>query len=177
MISLLLSAGPFSPARQAEAEGGTAMALKFSSTAFTPGGQIPRKHTCDGADVSPALEWADPPEKTRSFALIVDDPDAPVGIWVHWVIWDIPAAERGLPEGVEKKEELPGGARQGRNDFKRIGYGGPCPPRGPDHRYFFKLYALDMKLNLKAGATKAELEAAMQGHVLEKVELMGKYHR
>jgi hypothetical protein len=153
------------------------VALKFSTPAFAAGAQIPRKHTCDGADVSPPLVWSDAPEKTRTFALIVDDPDAPSGTWVHWVLWDIPSAETGLPENVPKQDALPNGARQGRNDFRRIGYGGPCPPRGPDHRYFFKLYALDTKLNLKSGASKSELESAMQGHVLEKVELMGKYHR
>ena len=113
----------------------------------------------------------------QSFALIADDPDAPVGTWVHWVLFDIPGKTRELPEGVAKQEELADGSRQGRNDFRRIGYGGPCPPPGRPHRYFFKLYALDGKLNLKAGATKAEVEKAMQRHVLAQGELIGRYGR
>ncbi len=153
------------------------MALKLTSTAFQPGAAIPKKFTCDGPDVSPALAWNDPPAGTQSLALIVDDPDAPVGTWVHWVLYDLPANTRDLAEGVPKQEELPNGARQGRNDFRRIGYGGPCPPAGPAHRYFFKLYALDSKTNLKPGATKADLEKAMKGHILAQAELMGRYQR
>ncbi|HEY4681861.1 MAG TPA: YbhB/YbcL family Raf kinase inhibitor-like protein [Candidatus Acidoferrales bacterium] len=153
------------------------MALKLTSTAFQPGATIPEKFTCDGPDVSPALAWADPPAGTHSFALIMDDPDAPVGTWVHWVLYDLPANTRELAEGVPKQEELPSRARQGRNDFRKIGYGGPCPPSGPAHRYFFKLYALDSKTNLKPGATKAELEKAMKGHILAQAELMGRYQR
>jgi Raf kinase inhibitor-like YbhB/YbcL family protein len=110
-------------------------------------------------------------------ALIVDDPDAPMGTWVHWVLYDLPANTRELPEGIAKQEELPSGARQGRNDFRKIGYGGPCPPPGPAHRYFFKLYALDSKTKLKPGATKADLEKAMKGHVLAQAELIGRYQR
>jgi hypothetical protein len=153
------------------------MSLKLTSTAFQPGGTIPKKFTCDGPDVSPALAWSDAPAGTMSFALIMDDPDAPVGTWVHWVLYDLPAGTHELAEGVAKQEELPDGARQGRNDFRRIGYGGPCPPPGPAHRYFFKLYALDQKLGLKAGATKADVEKAMKGHVLAQGELMGRYGR
>lgn len=153
------------------------MPLKLTSSAFDLGGTIPRKFTCDGPDVSPALAWSDPPAGTQSFALITDDPDAPAGTWVHWVLYDLPASARDLPENVPKQEELPNGARQGRNDFRRIGYGGPCPPPGPAHRYFFKLYALDAKLGLKAGATKAEVEKAMRGHILAQGELMGRYGR
>jgi Raf kinase inhibitor-like YbhB/YbcL family protein len=159
-----------------QAKGG-AMAVQISSPAFSAGESIPKKFTCDGPDVSPQLKWNDPPAKTQSFALIMDDPDAPVGTWVHWVLYDLPANTRELPEGVAKQEELSGGTRQGRNDFGRIGYGGPCPPPGKPHRYFFKLYALDTKLNLKAGASKADVERAMKGHILAQAELIGKYGR
>jgi Raf kinase inhibitor-like YbhB/YbcL family protein len=164
-------------APKAPPKGGLAMALKLTSSAFEPGATIPKKFTCDGPDVSPALAWTEPPPGTQSFALICDDPDAPVGTWVHWVLFDVPASTRSLPEDVAKTDELPGGARQGRNDFRKIGYGGPCPPRGPAHRYFFKLYALDAKLALKSGATKADIERAMAGHVLAQTELMGRYAR
>ncbi len=153
------------------------MALRLTSTAFSPGEMIPKKFTCDGPDVSPQLAWNDPPLGTQSFALIADDPDAPVGTWVHWVLYDLPASARELAEGVAKQEQLPSGARQGRNDFGKIGYGGPCPPPGKPHRYFFKLYALDAKLNLKAGATKAEVERAMKSHSLGQAELVGRYGR
>ncbi len=153
------------------------MALTLSSNSFHTGGQIPKKFTCDGADQSPALAWSDAPQGTRTFALIGDDPDAPAGTWVHWVIYDIPAQTHSLPEAVEKKDTLTGGGRQGLNDFHRVGYGGPCPPPGKPHRYFFKLYALDTELNLKAGATKKELEQAMRGHILAQCELIGQYKR
>ena len=153
------------------------MSLELASTVFQPGGTIPKKFTCDGPDVSPALAWSDAPAGTQSFALIMDDPDAPVGTWVHWVLYDLPAETHELAEGVAKQEELPDGARQGRNDFRRIGYGGPCPPPGPAHRYFFKLYALDQKLGLTARATKADVEKAMKGHILAQGELMGRYGR
>lgn len=153
------------------------MPMKLSSSAFESGGAIPKKFTCDGADVSPALVWSDAPAGTQSFALIADDPDAPVGTWVHWVLYDLPEASRDLSEGVVKQEQLANGARQGRNDFGRIGYGGPCPPRGPAHRYFFKLYALGAKLNLKPSASKPEVERAMKGHILAQSELIGRYAR
>lgn len=153
------------------------MALELKSTAFKPGGEIPKKFTCDGPDASPALTWNDPPAGTQSFTLIMDDPDAPGGTWVHWVVYDLPAGTRELPEGVPKVGEIQGGGRQGRNDFPKIGYGGPCPPPGKPHHYFFKLYALDAKLNLKAGATKRDVEQAMKGHILTQAELMGLYGR
>ena len=154
-----------------------AQALRLTSAAFAPNGTIPRKHTCDGPDVSPLLSWDAPPGLTQSFALIVDDPDAPAGTWVHWVLFDLPAATRDLPEGVPRDEQLPSGARQGRNDFRRVGYNGPCPPSGPAHRYFFKLYALDARLNLRPGVTRAEVERALQGHILAHGELVGRYQR
>lgn len=153
------------------------MALQLTTTAFSPGGSIPKKHTCDGADVSPTLSWNEPPAGTHAFALIMDDPDAPVGIWVHWVFYDLPAGTRSLAEGLPKRPELAGGGLQGRNDFRKIGYGGPCPPAGAAHRYFFKLYALDSKTGLKPGATKADLERAMKGHILAQAEFMGRYQR
>jgi Raf kinase inhibitor-like YbhB/YbcL family protein len=150
--------------------------MHITSDAFSEGQTIPKKFTCDGPDVSPPLSWSDVPTGAQSLALIADDPDAPVGTWVHWVIYNMDANTRELPEGVEKKDELSIGL-QGRNDFRRIGYGGPCPPPGKPHRYFFKLYALDTKLNLKSGATKAEVEQAMKGHILGQTELMGRYGR
>jgi hypothetical protein len=158
-------------------EGGRAMSIAVTTTAFSPGGAIPKSFTCDGDDASPDLSWSDAPNGVQSFALIADDPDAPVGTWTHWLIWNIPAQSTGLPKGVPKDETLSDGTRQGRNDFRRIGYGGPCPPPGKPHRYFFKLYALNAKLDLKAGSTKDELERAMKSHLLAQGELMGKYGR
>jgi hypothetical protein len=157
--------------------GGSAMAFTLSSPAFSPGADIPIKHTCDGADASPALTWADPPPGAATFALIVDDPDAPVGTWVHWVLFNIPGSTRALAEATPKTAELADGSRNGTNDFKRLGYGGPCPPRGPAHRYFFKLYALGRALDLKSGATKAQVLKALEGQVLGQAELMGRYRR
>jgi Raf kinase inhibitor-like YbhB/YbcL family protein len=157
--------------------GGAVMSLELKSPDFTAGGNIPKQFTCDGADISPALEWDAPPAGAHSFALIADDPDAPVGTWVHWVIFDMPAKLHSLPQNFPKKEQAADGSRQGRNDFKKIGYGGPCPPPGKPHRYFFKLYALDTKLNLKPGATKQEVERAMQGHILAQSEYIGRYSR
>lgn len=151
--------------------------MKLTSPAFKEGEQIPRQYTCEGKDVSPPLQWEHAPEGTRSFALICDDPDAPVGTWVHWVIWNIPGKLNELPEGVVAKEQLADGTRQGKNDFRRIGYGGPCPPRGPAHRYFFKLYALNTVLDLRAGASKKDLLKAMEGHILAEAQLMGTYKR
>ncbi len=151
--------------------------MKISSAAFSAGETIPKKFTCDGPDTSPQLSWTEAPAKTQSFALIMDDPDAPVGTWVHWVLFDLPSDTKELPEGVPKQDQLANGARQGRNDFGKIGYGGPCPPPGNAHRYFFKLYALDAKLNLKAGAAKADAERAMKGHILAQAKLIGKYGR
>ena len=151
------------------------MAFQITTTAFRDGSSIPKRFTCDGSDVSPALSWGNPPAGTISLAIIADDPDAPAGTWVHWVLYDLPADTRKLPEGVAKDRELPNGALQGRNDFGKIGYNGPCPPRGSEHRYFFKLYALDSKTGLKAGVTKSELERAMKGHVLSQAQLVGKF--
>ena len=151
----------------------------LTSPAFAGGELIPVRFTGDGPDISPPLEWTTPPGAVKSFVLIVDDPDAPVGTWVHWVLVGIPPDRKGLPEGVDKGAHPKGleGAVNGKNDFGRLGYGGPAPPRGPAHRYFFKLYALDSPLGLPAGATKAEAEKAMKGHILGQAELMGRYQR
>jgi Raf kinase inhibitor-like YbhB/YbcL family protein len=158
-------------------QGGRAMAFTLQSTAFSNGGEISSRHTCDGANLSPALNWDGVPAGTQSLALIADDPDAPAGTWTHWILWNIPAQATALPEGLPQAELLDNGARQGRNDFKRIGYGGPCPPPGKPHRYFFKLYALDARLDVKPGAGRSELEAAMKQHVLSRAEWMGTYRR
>ncbi|MFQ5930802.1 MAG: YbhB/YbcL family Raf kinase inhibitor-like protein [Nitrospiraceae bacterium] len=150
--------------------------MELKSSAFEAGDLIPAKYTCDGSDVSPPLSWSDAPSGTQSFALISDDPDAPRGTWVHWVTWNIPATPLSLDEGLPKRDSLPNGTKQGTTDFRRVGYGGPCPPSGT-HRYFFKLYALDTILNLPSSTTKPALEKAMQGHILKQAELMGVYRR
>ena len=154
----------------------TTTKLQIKSSAFETGGMIPKQYTCDGEDISPPLSWDGVPESTKSLALISDDPDAPMGTWVHWVLYDLPGSTRELQENFPKDKTLSNGAKQGITDFKKIGYGGPCPPSGV-HRYFFKLYALDTKLNLEPGATKKQLEDAMKTHILAQAELMGKYKR
>jgi Raf kinase inhibitor-like YbhB/YbcL family protein len=160
-----------SPAR------GDTMKIQLTSTAFADGQPIPRRHAFDEQNISPALQWTGVPPGAKSLALICDDPDAPVGTWVHWVIYDLPPSAAGLSEGVPKSPELPNGAKQGVNDFKRTGYGGPAPPAGKPHRYFFKIYALDIKPDLKTGLTKKELLKAMEGHILAEGQLMGTYQR
>lgn len=153
--------------------------MRISSTAFLAQGIIPAKYTCDGSNSSPDLAWEEISEDVvKSFALIADDPDAPSGTWVHWVIYNIPATKNGLPAGVSNMDRLTDGTRQGRNSFRMIGYGGLCPPLGDgSHRYYFRLYALDIMLDLKSGASRSELEAAMKGHILGRAELMGRYER
>ena len=152
------------------------MAFEVTSSAFVQGEPIPVKYTCDGDDISPPLAWGDPQEGVRSFALINDDPDAPVGTWVHWVLFNLPADARSLPERVPPDAELPDGSRHGQNSWRRLGYGGPCPPSGT-HRYFFKLYALDTALELDTGADKKQVLEAMEGHILAEAELVGVYSR
>lgn len=153
--------------------------MELSSGAFRDGDEIPSVHTCEGKDTSPPLSIKNVPQGTKSLALIVDDPDAPGGTFVHWVIWNIPPDTGSIPEGVQPAKTLSslGGAKQGMNDFGKLGYRGPCPPHGPPHRYFFKLYALDTTVDLEPGASKAELERAMQGHVLAQATLTGRYSR
>lgn len=175
--TLALALALLSCAAGASKEGKPAMAIQITSAAFQDSTSIPRKFTCDSSDVSPPLEWLHVPPGAKSLALICDDPDAPVGTWVHWVLYNIPATRTSLAEGVPKEKTVEGIGTQGRNDFKRTGYGGPCPPPGKPHRYFFKIYALDTVLDLKPGAEKRELEAAMKGHVLAQGQLMGLYKR
>lgn len=154
------------------------MSFALKSTAFSHGGEIPRKYTCTGENVSPALSWSEIPPQARSLTLIVDDPDAPAGTWTHWILWNIPLQATSLPEGVPPSQEtLLNGARQGRNDFGRIGYGGPCPPPGRPHHYYFRLYALGAILEVKSGAARGELENAMRAHVLGQAEWMGLFKR
>ena len=169
LLAVVLSPGAASVA---------AVRFSIASPAFAAGGGIPPKHTCEGEDVSPELAWAGAPEGTKSIALIVDDPDAPDPAapkmtWVHWVLYDLPPSAKGLPEGVRA---LPAGTREGKNDWKRTGWGGPCPPIGT-HRYYFKLYALDVVLPDLGTPTKAALEEAMEGHVLGKAEIVGTYRK
>ena len=151
--------------------------MQLTSSAFAQGQPIPAKYTCDERNVSPPLKWTGAPAGAKSLALIADDPDAPVGSWVHWVLYDLPATVNELPEDVAKTQYSPGGGKQGLNDFKHLGYGGPCPPPGKPHRYFFKLFALDVALDLKPGATKKDLERAMDKHVLTQGQLVGTYQR
>ena len=152
------------------------MEIKLKSPAFEEGGMIPRNYTCDGKDVSPPLTWEGVPEGTKSLALICDDPDAPIGTWVHWVLYNLPPKTTELAEAIPLEPVLPNGAKQGKNDWRKFGYGGPCPPGGT-HRYYFKIYALDTMLDLEAGATKKDLLKAMEGHILAQGQLMGKYSR
>jgi Raf kinase inhibitor-like YbhB/YbcL family protein len=154
--------------------------LRIISTAFQNEGEIPTKHTCEGEDISPALEWSAVPEGTQSLALIVDDPDAPDPdapkmVWVHWVLFNLPPDSGGLREGIAS-QELPTGTCEGLNDWKRVGWGGPCPPIGR-HRYFFRLYALDCRLRISGAIGRKQLDRAMQGHVLAEATLMGTYQK
>lgn len=151
--------------------------FRLSSDAFSQGEPIPRDHTCDGADRSPALRWEGAPAGTNAFALICEDPDAPVGTWSHWVIFNIPGTSNGLAGGFSPAASLPDGSRQGKNDFGRLGYGGPCPPRGSNHRYFFKLFALSAPLDLEPGASRKAVLDAVKKKTLAEAELMGRYGR
>jgi Raf kinase inhibitor-like YbhB/YbcL family protein len=153
------------------------MSFVLQLAAFSFGGEIPRMFTCDGADLSPAFNWHGAPSGTQSFVLIVDDPDAPGGTWTHWVAWNIPRQATVLPQGVPKNETLDNGTRQGKNDFGRLGYGGPCPPPGKAHHYYFKLIAMNKRLELKAGEKRNALEVVIQGHILAQATWMGTYKR
>ncbi|OGN98334.1 MAG: phosphatidylethanolamine-binding protein [Chloroflexi bacterium RBG_13_50_21] len=147
------------------------MSIQITSSAFNEGDKIPRVYTCDDKNISPPLEWTGIPSDTVSLALIMDDPDAPAGTWVHWVLYNLP------PNLTELEQGKSGGGVDGKNDFNRLGYGGPCPPKGSNHRYFIKVYALDTLLDLIPGATQAQVESAMRGHILTQGQLMGKYGR
>lgn len=153
------------------------MALSITSTAFKDGKRIPKKYTCESDDISPALAWSDVPPEAKSLALIMDDPDAPMGVFTHWVLFNLPPDLSSLDEGQATGEKLDNGAIHGINDFGRTGYGGPCPPPGPTHRYFFAIYALDTSLGLKPRSTKQQLLTAMKGHVLTEARLVGTYSR
>jgi len=152
------------------------MSIPLTSNAFAHEGLIPAQYACTGSDISPALTWSDPPEGTQSFALIMDDPDASVGTWVHWVLFNIPASSRGLTEAIPSEGTLSDGSLHGKNSGGNLGYNGPCPPSGT-HRYIFKLYALDEMLGLSSGADKGELLKAMEGHILAQGELMGTFSK
>jgi Raf kinase inhibitor-like YbhB/YbcL family protein len=153
------------------------MPFELTSPAFKNNESIPKEYTCDGSDISVPLKWKDAPDRTKGFALIVDDPDAPRGTWVHWVLYDLPSDARELSPGIGRDPSLHNGAKQGKNDFGKIGYGGPCPPGGSAHRYFFKLYALDQLTGRQPKATKQQLLDAMKGHVLAETQLIGSYKR
>lgn len=158
------------------AEAEVPMSIELTSPVFKNGEAIPQKYSCDGEDISPPLHWDNVPAGTTSLALIMDDPDAPRGTWVHWVLYNIPPATNELPENVAPVDSLPGEGSQGNNSWKRVGYGGPCPPVRT-HRYFFKIYALNTQLSLDAGATKADVLQTMEGHILAQGHLMGTYER
>jgi Raf kinase inhibitor-like YbhB/YbcL family protein len=164
------------PPQKAQADTQGERQMEITSKAFSQGGTIPSRHTCDGEDVSPPIAWKGVPEGTRSIALICEDPDAPVGTFVHWVYYDIPPSTEGLPEGIPGDKRPEAGGVQGINDFPAIGYGGPCPPSGV-HRYFFRVYAVDTELELPPGSTVKEVMGAMDGHMLGMGELMGRYQR
>jgi len=151
--------------------------MQLTSTAFKEGATIPKQYTGEGKDVSPPLKWTGAPDGTKSFALVCEDPDAPKKTWTHWVLFNVPADRHELPEGVPADKTVLGSARQGVNDFKKTGYGGPMPPPGSPHRYYFKLYALDTTLDLPAGATRQQVLDALKGHILAEGLLMGKYAR
>ena len=153
------------------------MALMIKSSAFNNGDTIPDKYTCRGKNISPPIFWEDIPDNTASFAIICEDPDAPGGMWSHWVIYNILEGTTKLTEGVPPYDEIDNGAKQGMTDFGRIGYGGPAAPPGPAHRYFFRLYALDKILEVESGLTRAELLKTMDGHIIEEAEIMGKFKR
>lgn len=167
-------AAPSTSTNSASTPQTTAPVFKLISSAFKEGERIPRAYTCDGVNVSPPLEWSGVPKTARTLAIIADDPDAPAGTWVHWVLYNLSAENMGFVENLPQDENLKAGGFQGKNDFEKIGYGGPCPPSGT-HRYFFKIYAIDMELPLKAGATRADVEKAMAGHVVAQAQLMGTY--
>jgi Raf kinase inhibitor-like YbhB/YbcL family protein len=177
-VTLLVLIGSGCQSKQTAApEGEQPMTIQITSPAFIEGNPIPQKYTCDGADISPPLAWTGIPAQAKSLALIVDDPDAPAGVWVHWVVFDMPPDLNGLPEGLAKTPTVAGIGAQGNTDFRKPGYGGPCPPKGKPHRYYFRLYALDSLLNLPVGAKRAELEQAMRGHILAAGQFVGTYGR
>ena len=171
ILLTVVACGPKAPTPAKEAE----VTISLSSAAFKERDQIPVKYTCDGQDISPPLAWGEPPQGTQAFALIVDDIDAPAGVFTHWVIFNIPSDSHKLEEAIATQVQLPGGALQGKNDSREISYAGPCPPGGCAHRYQFTLYALDQPVDLKAGVTKKQLLTAIQEHILAQGQLTGTY--
>jgi len=161
---------------QVSAQSPAQPSVKLQSSSFPDGGAIPRRFTCDGADISPSLQWPAPPAGTKSLAIVMDDPDAPVD-FTHWLAYNIPPDSHGLEEGASAQASMTKGSDQGINDFRRLGYGGPCPPPGKPHHYVFRLYALDIRLNLPSGATKRQLESAMERHIVAEHQIIGIYRR
>lgn len=153
------------------------MNLELTSRAFKSGATIPTRHSCEGENISPPLTWRGVPREAKSLVLICDDPDAPNGVWSHWVLYEIPMEVSELPEGAPSEPRLSWGGMQGRNDFGNAKYEGPCPPPGPAHHYYFRLYALDQSLNLPSGATRAQVLDRIQGHIVASTELLGLYAR
>ena len=181
LFPLLLSACATRPPQSPATASGSPAAernssIQITSAAFKEGELIPRQYTCDGVNISPPLEWTGAPRSAKTIALVADDPDAPAGTWVHWVLYNLPAANIGMVENLPATEDLKAGGSQGKNDFGKIGYGGPCPPSGT-HRYYFKIFAVDTELPLKGGASKAELLKALEGHVVGQGQLLGTYRR
>lgn len=170
------SSAPNQPVTNAKRGMDMKTAIKLTSPVFPEGGMIPKQYTCDGANISPPLAWSGVPESTKTLALVCDDPDAPGKTWVHWVLYDLPASSKELPEKVLPQQKLTSGGTQGTNDFRKTGYSGPCPPSGT-HRYFFRLYAVDTETQLKPDATKEELLEAIEGHIVGQGQLIGKYKR
>jgi Raf kinase inhibitor-like YbhB/YbcL family protein len=178
LLGVLLLLGLYSGSDRfcSETWGGQATNIELKSAAFKEGAMIPKLFTCDGKDISPPLSWSGVPADAKSIALIMDDPDAPRGTWVHWVLFNIPPNEKGLAENAPRSASLPNGAKHGANSWPKLGYGGPCPPSGT-HRYYFRVYALDTVLALRSGITKAQLLKAMAGHILAEGQLVGRYRR
>jgi hypothetical protein len=174
LLVILAVLGACGEQRAGEAPSG-ATGIQVESSAFAEGATIPQKYTCDGEDISPPLAWEEPPADTQSLALVCDDPDAPSGTWDHWILFNIPNTVRSLPEGVPADGTVAGIGSHGSNSWKRLGYGGPCPPQGSTHHYSFRIYALDTSLDLEAGASKKDLEKAMAGHILAEGQLVGQY--
>ena len=176
LVFIVPSSGAADKQSSSQKEGSGMAKIVITSNAFLEGETIPKKFTCDGEDISPQLSWSGIPDGAKELVLVCEDPDAPSSNWIHWVLYGLSPDKSGLAENVAKKETA-AGAKQGKNDFGKIGYGGPCPPRGPAHRYFFRLYAIDVNLSLKPGATKKELTKGIDGHIVAHGELMGKYAR
>jgi Raf kinase inhibitor-like YbhB/YbcL family protein len=177
VLVICLTASACKRAETPQAKGEKTVTMQLRSGAFAEGERIPKEFACDGEDKSPPLAWTGTPNGTKSLALICDDPDAPMGTWVHWVLWGLKGNATSLPENLSKAATLPDSVKQGRNSWPRVGYNGPCPPPGKPHRYYFKLYALDVELALSESTDQAALEKAMQGHILAQAQLMGRYGR